>query len=71
MGGSKKHALSLSQGSFSKAAAIFMRGAYGEYVSTEKWRERRCRIFSTASVSKKEGTFMLAAVSKLSGIRNT
>ena len=40
-GGSKKHALSLSQGSFSKAAAIFLRGAYGEYVSTEKWRERR------------------------------
>ena len=45
----KKHGLSLSQGSFSlvlsqaegKAAAIFLRGAYGEYVSTEKWRERR------------------------------
>jgi hypothetical protein len=31
----------------SKAAAIFTRGAYAEYVSTEKWRERRWRLFST------------------------
>ena len=26
---------------FSKAAAIFLRGAYESYMSTEKWRERR------------------------------
>jgi hypothetical protein len=31
----------------SKAAAIFARGAYMPYVSTEKWRERRWRLFST------------------------
>ena len=31
----------------SKAAVIFARGAYGHYVSTEKWRERRWRLFST------------------------
>jgi hypothetical protein len=31
----------------SKAAAVFTRGAYAEYVSTEKWRERRWRLFST------------------------
>jgi hypothetical protein len=31
----------------SKATAIFARGAYTEYVSTEKWRERRWRLFST------------------------
>ncbi len=30
-----------------KAAAIFTRGAYVYYVSTEKWRERRWRLFST------------------------
>ena len=32
----------------SKAAAVFTRGAYVEYVSTEKWRERRWRLFLTA-----------------------
>ncbi|MDR4484822.1 MAG: hypothetical protein R3B95_16715 [Nitrospirales bacterium] len=31
----------------SKAAAVFTRGAYAQYVSTEKWRERRWRLFST------------------------
>jgi hypothetical protein len=31
----------------SKAAAVFSGGAYAEYVSTEKWRERRWRLFST------------------------
>ncbi len=31
----------------SKATAIFARGAYWQYVSTEKWRERRWRLFST------------------------
>ena len=40
-GSSKKQVLNLLKGSFSKAAAIFMHGAYDEYVSTEKWRERR------------------------------
>ncbi len=31
----------------SKAAARFRRGAYSQYVSTENWRERRWRLFST------------------------
>ena len=31
----------------SKAAAVFAGGAYTSYVSTEKWRERRWRLFST------------------------
>jgi hypothetical protein len=31
----------------SKAAALLTRGAYMEYVSTAKWRERRWRLFST------------------------
>jgi hypothetical protein len=31
----------------SKAAAILTRGAYMEYESTAKWRERRWRLFST------------------------
>jgi len=31
----------------SKAAAILTRGAYSQYVSTAKWRERRWRLFST------------------------
>jgi hypothetical protein len=31
----------------SKAAAILTRGAYLQYVSTAKWRERRWRLFST------------------------
>jgi len=53
--GSKKHALSLSKGSSSpvlsyaegKATASFRRGAYFQYVSTGKWRERRWWLFST------------------------
>ena len=36
--------LSLAEG---KAAAILTRGAYMEYVSTAKGRERRWRLFST------------------------
>ncbi len=31
----------------SKAAANLTRGAYSEYVSTAKWRERRWRLFLT------------------------
>ena len=31
----------------SKAAALLTRGAYSQYVSTAKWRERRWRLFST------------------------
>ena len=31
----------------SKAAALLTRGAYSQYVSTTKWRERRWRLFST------------------------
>ncbi len=31
----------------SKAAASLTRGAYSQYVSTAKWRERRWRLFST------------------------
>jgi hypothetical protein len=34
-----------------KAAAVFTRGAYVEYVSTRKWRERRWRLFSTDPLS--------------------
>ncbi len=57
---SKKPVLSLSKGPSSpvlrppegKAAAIFARGAYWYYVSTEKWRERRWRLFSTGSIGK-------------------
>ncbi|MCA9464000.1 MAG: hypothetical protein KC643_00895, partial [Nitrospira sp.] len=30
----------------SKATAIFARGTYWYYVSTEKWREHRWRLFS-------------------------
>ena len=32
----------------SKAAASFARRAHFQYVSTEKWRERRWWLFSTA-----------------------
>jgi hypothetical protein len=35
-----------------KAAALLARGAYSQYVSTTKWRERRWRIFSTFLVEK-------------------
>ena len=37
----------VQKSSSSKAAAIFARRAYFQYVSTEKWRERRWRVFST------------------------
>ncbi|MDR4482282.1 MAG: hypothetical protein R3B95_03375 [Nitrospirales bacterium] len=37
----------------SKAAAVFTRGAYAQYVSTEKRRERRWRLFSTDPYRKK------------------
>jgi len=53
--GSKKHALSLSKGSSSKATAIFARGAHWQYVSTEKWRERRWRLFSTDPLGRLAG----------------
>ena len=51
---SKKHALSPSEGSVQscpelaegKAEAILTRGAYSQYVSTAKGRERRWRLFS-------------------------
>jgi hypothetical protein len=36
----------------SKAEAILTRGAYMEYVSTAKWRERRWGLFSTFPDSK-------------------
>ena len=36
-----------SKKSSSKAAATLARGAYFQYVSTTKWRERRWRLFST------------------------
>gem|GEM_PF-6480087 len=36
----------------SKAAAILTRGAYSQYVSTAKGRERRWRLFSTFPVCK-------------------
>jgi len=34
-----------------KAASIYAHRAYFQYVSTEKWRERRWRLFSTAPSS--------------------
>ncbi len=37
----------VQKSSSSKAAALLTRGAYMEYVSTAKWRERRWRLFST------------------------
>jgi len=37
--------------SSSKAAAFFTRGAYSQYVSTAKRRERRWRLFSTFPLS--------------------
>jgi hypothetical protein len=43
----KKHVLAEAGSPSSKAAAILTRGAYMEYVSTAKWRERRWRLFST------------------------
>ncbi len=40
----------------SKAAAIFARGAYWYYLSTEKWRERRWWLFSTPYQGEKNDT---------------
>ncbi len=40
----------------SKATAIFARGSYFQYVSTEKWRERRWWLFSTDPGCKEEVT---------------
>jgi len=37
----------VQKSSSSKAAALLARGAYSQYVSTAKGRERRWRIFST------------------------
>jgi len=37
----------VQKSSSSKAAAILARGAYSQYVSTAKGRERRWRLFST------------------------
>ncbi len=42
--GPSSPALRLLEG---KATAIFARGAYWYYVSTEQWRERRWRLVST------------------------
>ncbi len=57
---SKKHALSLSEGSVlsgaeEKAAAFLTHGAYSQYVSTAKCRERRWRLLSTFPLSGKTG----------------
>ena len=38
----------VQKSSFSKTAAIYSRRAYFQYVSTEKWRERRWRLFLIA-----------------------
>jgi hypothetical protein len=40
--------VAVQKSSSSKAAASFARRAYFQYVSTEKWRERRWWLFSTA-----------------------
>ncbi|MEC4681016.1 MAG: hypothetical protein VST67_10010 [Nitrospirota bacterium] len=61
----KKHVLAEAGSPSSKAAAILTRGAYSQYVSTAKWRERRWRLFSTfprgsfclGSKTKKESTY--------------
>jgi len=44
---SKKSVQSCPEPLEGKTAAILTRGAYREYVSTAKWRERRWRLFST------------------------
>ncbi|MEC4680073.1 MAG: hypothetical protein VST67_05165 [Nitrospirota bacterium] len=41
----KKHVLAEAGIPPSEAAAILTRGAYSQYVSTAKWRERRWRFF--------------------------
>ncbi len=43
----KKHVLAEAGNPSSKAAALLARGAYSQYVSTAKGRERRWRLFST------------------------
>ena len=45
--GSKKSVQSCPELVEGKAAAFFARGMYWRDVSTEKWRERRWRLFST------------------------
>ena len=45
----------VQKSSFSKAAALLTRGAYSQYVSTAKWRERRWRLFSTFPLRKSAG----------------
>jgi len=50
----KKPVLAEARSSSSKAAALLTRGAYSEYVSTAKWRERCWRLFSTFPESKPE-----------------
>jgi len=46
----KKHVLAEAGSPSSKAAALLARGAYAQYVSTTKGRERRWRLFSTFPV---------------------
>jgi len=43
----KKHVLAEAGSPSSKAAALLARGAYSQYVSTAKGRERRWQLFST------------------------
>ena len=45
----------VQKSSSSKATAIFARGAYWQYVSTEKWRERSWRLFSTDPLGRLAG----------------
>jgi hypothetical protein len=48
----KKHVLAEAGSPSSKAAAFLARGVYFQYVSTEKERERRWRLFSTFPLIK-------------------
>jgi hypothetical protein len=57
--GSKKHVLSLPKGPSSKAAAISTRGAYAEYVSTEKWRPACALARRSAPARRREAAFSL------------
>jgi len=45
----------VQKSSSSKAAAILTRGAYMEYASTAKWRERRWRLFLTFPEEPEQG----------------
>ena len=66
-GGSKKHALSLSKGSSrpalshaeGKAAVMFARRAYFQYVSTETWRPACALARRSASTRRREAAFSL------------